>query len=99
MREINAFYPNCKIETVAAHNEFFGGYVTVAGLLTAHDIMRTVRTAQKKVNTRYDRIFLPHVMFNYNGNTLDGFSCKRMSTALKTKIIVADSLLSMTGKI
>jgi len=99
MHEINAFYPGHTIDTVAAHNDFFGGYVTVAGLLTAHDVRRTVRVSNAKANARYDKIILPQVMFNHNGNTLDGFSVKRISTLLKTKIIVVDSLLSLIGNI
>jgi len=44
-RELPVYFPDLKVRAVAAKNEFFGGGVTVAGLLAARDVVRCARTA------------------------------------------------------
>lgn len=65
---------------VAVENKFFGESVTVAGLLTATDVIRSVKNELKE--SRYERVYLPGAMFNYNGFTLDGYSLKRIENAI-----------------
>jgi NifB/MoaA-like Fe-S oxidoreductase len=60
-------------------NHFFGPTVTVAGLLTARDVVRTVRDIGNR--PRFAGVLVPAVMFNYAGFTLDGYSPKRLSKA------------------
>jgi putative radical SAM enzyme (TIGR03279 family) len=60
-------------------NHFFGSTVTVAGLLTARDVVRTVRNIGDR--PRLAGVLVPAVMFNYAGFTLDGYSQKRLSKA------------------
>jgi|WetSurMetagenome_2_1015567.scaffolds.fasta_scaffold00017_80 putative radical SAM enzyme (TIGR03279 family) len=87
-RELPMFFPNLRVRTVAAKNEFFGGHVTVAGLLTACDVIRTVRDTARTG----ERVILPGVMFNAAGHTLDGYSLKRIAAKLRASVYVADSI-------
>jgi putative radical SAM enzyme (TIGR03279 family) len=71
-----------KLQNVTLHvepvgNRFFGETITVAGLLTAQDIVRSIRTATKQEH--YSAALLPAAMFNYAGFTLDGYSTRRIS--------------------
>jgi putative radical SAM enzyme (TIGR03279 family) len=88
IKEMSAFSEKVGFSVVAADNRFFGASVTVAGLLTAGDIVRTIR-GQKE---QYDRVFVPAVMFNFRGNTLDGFSAKRMEKEARVRMTVTNSL-------
>jgi putative radical SAM enzyme (TIGR03279 family) len=60
-------------------NHFFGSTVTVAGLLTARDVVRTVKNIGNR--PRFAGVLVPAVMFNYAGFTLDGYSPQRLSKA------------------
>ncbi len=64
------------MDVVAVKNEFFGETVTVAGLLTAKDIISTIKRESK--NKKYEQVIVPEVMFNFGGYTLDGFSLQRI---------------------
>jgi putative radical SAM enzyme (TIGR03279 family) len=85
MEELERFFTNVEIKTVAVANDFFGRSVTVAGLMTACDVMRVIRLQ----NADSKCVFLPDVMFNINGYTLDGYSIKRIAknTGKKVKIV------------
>jgi putative radical SAM enzyme (TIGR03279 family) len=83
--ELERFFTNVEIKTAAVANDFFGRSVTVAGLMTACDVMRVIRLQ----NSDFKCVFLPDVMFNINGYTLDGYSVKRIAknTGKKVKIV------------
>jgi putative radical SAM enzyme (TIGR03279 family) len=83
--ELQALLPCCQIQTVVAQNDFFGHSVTVAGLMTACDVMRVI----KLQDSDFKCVFLPDVMFNMNGYTLDGYSVKRIAknTGKRVKIV------------
>lgn len=66
--------PGVSITVMPVENRFFGASVTVAGLLTARDVLRDVRAAPAA-----DRVIVPAVMFNHAGYTLDGYSLPRIS--------------------
>jgi len=87
-KHINRLKPGVIVETCPVENEFFGRRVTVAGLLTGRDIIRTVRRRKG----RRDRIMVPAVTFNYRGFTLDGWSAKRLEKELGTPLSVIGSL-------
>ncbi len=59
---------NACIDLVGVDNLFFGDSITVSGLLTASDFVRTVRTIENK----YNRIILPPNCTNDAGEFLDG---------------------------
>ncbi len=77
-------------ETVCVQNRYFGTSVTVAGLLTASDVITAVR--ERLRNCHCSAVFLPCVMFNHNGSTLDGYSAERISRLLKLPVKVVSSL-------
>ena len=82
--------PGVSIHVEPAINGFFGASVTVAGLLTASDVIRTIKQATK--SRCYVRVLLPSVMFNYAGFTLDGYSAKRLATAAGVDVAVLSSI-------
>jgi putative radical SAM enzyme (TIGR03279 family) len=86
--ELNGMFPGGAAEAVAVRNEFFGGKVTVAGLLTGKDIIRQV----KAIKTGWNRIVLPGIIFNSRGHTLDDYSAERLRKSLGVRIAVAHSL-------
>ncbi len=86
--ELPEVVPRLQIRTIAAKNEFFGGHVTVAGLLTAADIMRAAR----KAGCRGSRVILPGIVLNRFGHTLDGYSLRRIGTTLGAAVSAAGSI-------
>jgi putative radical SAM enzyme (TIGR03279 family) len=83
------------IDVKAISNLFFGETVTVAGLLTARDIVRTVRP----LVADYGCVVLPNVMFNTRGHTLDGYSKNRIEKQLGLPVKVVGSIGEIFGKI
>lgn len=67
-------------------NDFFGEQVTVAGLITFSDI--AAQFVPKKPVT----VILPDVIFNHEGNTLDGKSREDLKKDLGTPILLMDQL-------
>jgi putative radical SAM enzyme (TIGR03279 family) len=86
--DMNRIFPRVDTHAVAVKNEFFGGHVTVAGLLTGRDIMRTIR----RMAGPWDRVIVPGVIFNHRGHTLDGFSALRIEKDLGLPVSSVDSL-------
>jgi len=90
--KVHPLYPAVfTVESVK--NRFFGEMVTVAGLMTAGDVIRTIKIAMKQAS--FDRVILPRIMFNYAGKTLDGFSPERISKAAGLPVVVAESVEEM----
>jgi putative radical SAM enzyme (TIGR03279 family) len=87
-REINELFSLPLVDITSVRNEFFGESVSVAGLMTARDAMKTI----KNLEGHYQCIFLPAVMFNSHGYTLDGYSRQRMEKMLRTKIKTISSI-------
>jgi putative radical SAM enzyme (TIGR03279 family) len=79
------------IDVAVVRNCFFGETVTVAGLMTAHDVIRTVRA----VGPGYYGVFLPGVMFNTYGYTLDGYSKQRLERILNLRVKVVSGMKDM----
>ena len=94
-REIQKQHTGIAISVEPVVNRFFGESVTVAGLLSARDIIRTI----KKSHRRYRAIILPRVVFNYNGYTLDGYSPQRIMKQCGTKLTVVDNLTDLVDRI
>ena len=74
--EFTAARPDVLLEVTAVSNRFFGETVTVAGLLTAADIIGEIRRRSRR--TSIGLVLLPSVIFNYAGYTLDGYSAHRI---------------------
>jgi putative radical SAM enzyme (TIGR03279 family) len=80
--EITTLNPELEIDLVAVENRYFGTTVTVAGLLTAKDVLPVLSENAEK----YDFGCLPSAMFNGSGSTLDGYSADRLARVSGMKI-------------
>jgi NifB/MoaA-like Fe-S oxidoreductase len=86
--QLSGIYPGVVAEAFAIRNEFFGGKVTVTGLLTGSDIIRQVKAAKPG----WGHIVLPGIIFNHRGHTLDGYSAERMRKSLGNGVTTVHSL-------
>jgi putative radical SAM enzyme (TIGR03279 family) len=89
-QEMIRLRPKAAFHAEAVPNRFFGTTVTVAGLLTARDVISAVRRASR--TKRFDRVLLPAVMFNYAGYTLDGYSARRLAKEAGVPVRIIDSV-------
>jgi hypothetical protein len=71
-------------------NRYFGETVTVAGLLTAVDVIKKIK--ESSAGTRYGEVILPKAMFNHAGHTLDGYSSLRIAKAVGLKVNVVGTI-------
>jgi NifB/MoaA-like Fe-S oxidoreductase len=87
MKQISEKYPNIKITVHTIINEYFGTDITVAGLLTAGDIIN-----QLKEKDLGDYLLLPDVLLR-NGEDvlLDDFTINDIKNALQTEIRIVQS--------
>jgi putative radical SAM enzyme (TIGR03279 family) len=75
-----------QIAVVPVENTLFGGQVSVAGLVSGEDVVRSLREA------RSDRVVLPRSMFDVAGQrTIDGWSPAAIEEALGVQVVVASS--------
>ncbi|MBN1307045.1 MAG: DUF512 domain-containing protein [Chitinispirillaceae bacterium] len=88
--EMKTLRPALCIDVAPVCNRFFGETITVAGLLTASDILREVK--KRRGGADYGEVTVPAVIFNYAGYTLDGFSKDRLGRALGIPVRAAESL-------
>lgn len=81
-------FPNSDIGVYGLKNEFFGENVTVAGLLTGHDIIDYF----KKVELSYDTLLFPSVMFKSKDELifLDDVTLSEVEKILKIRAVVSD---------
>ncbi len=75
---------NLHVELIGAPNEFFGGHVTVAGLLTGTDVVKALKERRP-----FDRILLPSVMCKRDEPVfLDGKRPADLEQELSTPVLV-----------
>jgi NifB/MoaA-like Fe-S oxidoreductase len=91
MREMGQLLAGFRIDVMAVKNDFFGESVTVAGLLTARDMIKS----SKPIAGAYAAIFIPAVMFNTHGYTMDGYSKARIEKQVGARINVVANLEEM----
>ena len=73
----------CECNVVPIVNDYFGHEITVAGLLTATDLINQLKG--KKLG---DRLLLPSAMFRSEGDvTLDDYSWEDIENALGVKVV------------
>ncbi len=78
---------NIECKVVPVVNDYFGHEITVAGLLTATDLIN-----QLKGKNLGDRLLLPSAMFRSEGDvTLDDYSCEDIEQALGVKVVQVSS--------
>jgi putative radical SAM enzyme (TIGR03279 family) len=83
-------YINKNFDVHAVENRYFGETVTVAGLLTAADVIRKAESIL--TNAPYDEVILPVAMFNREGYTLDGYSQSRISKSINLPVKAAGTV-------
>ncbi len=93
VEELSQHFPLCDMSILPVYNRFFGESVTVAGLITARDIIKTVRMT----NRQWDTVVLPEVLLNYRKYTLDGYSIKRMGAALSTRTVSVEGISQLVA--
>ena len=69
-------------------NTLMGPLVSVAGLLSGDDVIRTLNEKQIQSGT----VFLPSVMFNYNSVSLDEYTATSISRNTGTNAVTLDSI-------
>lgn len=87
-RELEELIGFVTISVKPVENRFFGESVTVAGLITAKDVIYTA----KKLIGRNSTVIVPQVIFNHNNYTLDGYSIDRISKNAKAKVVAVENL-------
>ena len=83
-------YVNKNYDVRPVVNRYFGETVTVAGLLTAADVIKKIK--ESSADTLYGEVILPKAMFNHAGHTLDGYSSLRIAKAVGLKVNVAGTI-------
>lgn len=85
--DINKKYPNVHVHLYGIRNDFFGEKITVAGLLTAQDII-----AQVKEKPLGERMLLPDCTLRSGESVfLDDITVEEMENALQVKIDIVKS--------
>ena len=80
-------YPNVDIEVVTIKNEFFGGKISVAGLITGTDLI-----AQLKGRDLGDRLLLTnHMLKSGEPVFLDDLTVEDVQNALQIKVSIVES--------
>jgi putative radical SAM enzyme (TIGR03279 family) len=87
VEKIKRLYPNVDAKVVAIRNDFFGNSITVAGLVTAQDII-----AQLKGSELGDVLLVPEVMLRSGEEVfLDDLTISDVEKALQTVIRIVKS--------
>ncbi|MBQ2802190.1 MAG: DUF512 domain-containing protein [Lachnospiraceae bacterium] len=87
IKDINEKYPKVQVHLYGIRNDFFGEQITVAGLLTAQDII-----AQVKDKPLGERLLLPDCMLRSGESVfLDDVTVEEMENALQVKIDIVKS--------
>ncbi|MFW6022401.1 MAG: DUF512 domain-containing protein [Halanaerobiaceae bacterium] len=71
-----------QIDLIVSKNNYFGGSIMSAGLLTNNDIIKSLKNNGKK----YEIIILPGIIYDTFGNDLTGKSYKQIEKELNTEI-------------
>jgi len=82
LRKINKLH----VDLIPVHNRFFGESVTVTGLLTAGDILESLRDISDEIV-----VFLPSNCLNTDALFLDDCTMKKFETELNRRVIVSDN--------
>lgn len=87
---LSALHAGGRVRVLPVKNRFFGGNVTVTGLLTGSDIVAAIRydAAHLEQPTRY---IVPAIIFNTDQLTLDGFTRERISEESGADIVFVDA--------
>ncbi|HHV36613.1 MAG TPA: DUF512 domain-containing protein [Candidatus Cloacimonetes bacterium] len=84
--ELNSLLGETQLRHQTIRNDFLGEKITVAGLLSAKDIIAQENSEEGEV------IVLPESIFNFEGLTLDDMDINAIQAELKREILVCDPL-------
>lgn len=84
---IRGKYPNVEVQVITVKNEFFGGKITVAGLLTGQDLVK-----QLKGKDLGEELLLSINMLKSDEPVfLDDMTVEQLQTALQIKVSIVES--------
>ena len=86
-QEIKAKYPKLDLQVKAVKNEFFGGKITVAGLLTGQDLKKQLTD----LNLGEELLLTEHMMKSGEQVFLDDVTVEELSGALQVPITIVKS--------
>ena len=86
-QEIKAKYPKLDLKVKAVKNEFFGGKITVAGLLTGQDLKKQLAD----LNLGEELLLTEHMMKSGEQVFLDDVTVEELSGALQVPITIVKS--------
>lgn len=90
-KSVRRIMPNVEISVQTVENRFFGETVTVAGLLTASDMVCSIKQYEKP----FDMVLIPGAALNHKGVTLDGYSVERIAKAAGGRVFAPRSIEEM----
>jgi len=96
--ELQKVWHNISIEVQAITNDFLGEHITVAGLLTAQDVIAQLQRLSASTAKRGapPQVVLPAAMFNHEGVTLDDYTAEDIARALDMPVhVVANDAQSL----
>lgn len=83
---LNSSLKDARVEVQAIRNDFFGGYINVAGLLTYQDIAMQAQIAEDEIAV------LPASILNKDNLSLDGQSLDELKKLFNNKLLIIDPL-------
>jgi NifB/MoaA-like Fe-S oxidoreductase len=87
VEQIQEKYPHVEVQVIAVHNDFFGGKITVAGLITGRDLI-----AQLTGRDLGQKLFISTNMLKSNEPVfLDDVTVSDVEKALQIKISIVES--------
>lgn len=94
INKINRKLGSVTLATVVVPNRTFGESVTVAGLLTAQDVIHSIRG----IKPAPQMAVVPGIMFNHNGVTLDGYSMERIERMCRIPVVAVSTVTELLKK-
>ncbi len=87
----NEKLPNIDINVVAPINNFFGEQITVTGLITGQDILRTINELKQNSVDIGEYVMFPKIMLKEDEDIfLDDMLLEELQEKINTKIVVTD---------
>lgn len=89
LNELNKKIKGFPIEMAVVENRFFGGLVTVTGLLSASDIIKQLKNCL--LENQFSTVLLPDILLNESGLTIDDYTTEQLEQQLGIKIVILPS--------
>ncbi len=84
---IRGKYPNVEVQVITVKNEFFGGKITVAGLLTGQDLVNQL----KGKDLGEELLLTTNMLKSDEPVFLDDMTVEQLQTALQIKVSIVES--------